>query len=253
MIDAHIHADTRPYEDFEIMSIAGVEAAITCAHDPMKMSTSTVVLDHIDRLIHKEVKRAAENGLKLYLALGIHPRSITPDFEIILNKLPSILKNNKAVAIGEIGLETGSSDEIDVFRRQLQLAQELKSKVIVHTPRTNKREVTQKTLSVIHENIDPSLVLVDHVDNNIIDFMINFEGMLGVTVQPQKLNPEDAVKFIKEYGSDKFILDSDISSSPSNPLSVPKTVHKMKLAGIEYNDIENVSTKNASKFYGIIV
>ena len=38
MIDAHIHADTRPYEDFEIMAIAGVEKAVTCAHDPMKMS-----------------------------------------------------------------------------------------------------------------------------------------------------------------------------------------------------------------------
>ena len=41
MIDAHIHADTRPYEDFEIMAIAGVEAAITCAHDPLKMRYSS--------------------------------------------------------------------------------------------------------------------------------------------------------------------------------------------------------------------
>jgi predicted metal-dependent TIM-barrel fold hydrolase len=253
MIDAHIHADTRPYEDFEIMAVAGVEAAITCAHDPLKMSTSAVVLDHIDRLMNNDVNRAADNGLKLFLALGIHPRSITPDFEVILNKLPLLLEREDVVAIGEIGLETASSSEKDVFKRQLQLAQELEIKVIVHTPRRNKRDVTQITSNIIHENINPSLVLVDHVDNSIIDFMINFEGMLGITVQPQKMSPKDAVNLLDEYGFEKFLLNSDMSSSPSNPLSVPKTVHQMKLAGFEDAEIEKVSTKNASNFYGILI
>lgn len=253
MIDAHIHADTRPYEDFEIMAVAGVEAAITCAHDPLKMSTSAVVLDHIDRLMNNDVNRAADNGLKLFLALGIHPRSITPDFEVILNKLPLLLEREDVVAIGEIGLETASSSEKDVFKRQLQLAQELEIKVIVHTPRRNKRDVTQITSNIIHENINPSLVLVDHVDNSIIDFMINFEGMLGITVQPQKMSPKDAVNLLDEYGFEKFLLNSDMSSSPSNPLSVPKTVHQMKLAGFEDAEIEKVSRKNASNFYGILI
>ena len=251
MIDAHIHADTRPYEDFETMAVAGVESAITCAHDPLKMSTSAVVLDHIHRLMNNDVKRAAENGLKLYLALGIHPRSITSDFEVILDKLPSLLEHEDVVAIGEIGLETTSSAEKDVFKRQLQLAQELEMKVIVHTPRRNKREVTQITSSIIHENINPALVLVDHVNNSIIDLMIDFEGMLGITVQPQKMSPQDAVSLLDEYGFEKFLLDSDMSSSPSNPLSVPITVHQMKLAGFEDVDIKKVSKNNASNFYGI--
>lgn len=253
MIDAHIHADTRPYEDFEIMAVAGVEAAITCAHDPLKMSTSAVVLDHIDRLMNNDVKRAADNGLKLFLALGIHPRSITPDFKVILDKLPSLLKREDVVAIGEIGLETASSSEREVFSQQLQLAQELEMKVIVHTPRCNKRDVTKITSAIIHDNINPSLVLVDHVDNSIIDFMIDFEGMLGITVQPQKMSPKGAVNLLDEYGFDKFILNSDMSSSPSNPLSVPKTVHQMKLAGFEEVEIEKVSRENASNFYGILI
>ena len=206
MIDAHIHADTRPYEDFETMAVAGVESAITCAHDPLKMSTSAVVLDHIHRLMNNDVKRAAENGLKLYLALGIHPRSITSDFEVILDKLPSLLEHEDVVAIGEIGLETTSSAEKDVFKRQLQLAQELEKKVIVHTPRRNKREVTQITSSIIHENINPALVLVDHVDNSIIDLMIGFEGMLGITVHQMKLAGfEDAdIKKVSKNNASNF-------------------------------------------------
>ncbi len=92
MIDAHIHADTRPYEDFEKMAVAGIEKAVSCAHDPMRMSTSEVVLDHIHRIMENDTKRAAENGLKLYSAVGVHPRSISSDYEIVLEKLPELLE-----------------------------------------------------------------------------------------------------------------------------------------------------------------
>lgn len=251
IIDAHIHADTRPYEDFEIMAVAGIEAAITCAHDPLKMSTSAVVLDHLHRIMNNDVKRAADNGLKLYNAIGIHPRSISPDFEVVLDELPSLLENEKVVAIGEIGLETADLSEMEIFKRQLQLAQELEMKVIVHTPRRNKREITKIALSELQEHIDTSLVQIDHVDNSIIDLLVDFNGLLGITVQPQKMTPQEAVELMDKYDNQKFVLDSDMSSSPSDPLSVPKTVHEMKLAGFESSNIKKVSYGNVKKFYGL--
>jgi uncharacterized protein len=251
MIDAHIHADTRAYEDFEAMAIAGVESAITCAHDPLRMSTSAVVLDHLLRIMTTDVKRAADNGVKLYSAVGIHPRSICKDFEVVLDILPSLLRNEGVVALGEIGLETASSAEKHVFKKQLQMAQELQMKVIVHTPRRKKRDITPITLSLINEFIDPSLVQIDHVDGSIIDFLVDFEGILGLTVQPQKMTPQEALELMEEYGFDKFVLDSDMSSSPSDPLSVPKTVHTMRIVGIKESDIEKVSRSNVSQFYGI--
>lgn len=248
MIDSHIHADTRPYEDFERMALAGLEAAITCAHDPLRMTTSDVIFDHWYRLLNNDVKRAAENGLKLYGAIGIHPRSISNDFERALEELPSWLEEDLVVAIGEIGLETASESEKNVFKGQLQLADELKMKVIVHTPRTNKKEITKVTTSIIEENIDPHLAVIDHVDNSIINDVVELDSMLGLTVQPQKMTADEAISILDEYGFDKFFLDSDISSSPSDPLSVPKTVHKMKLAGFLEKDIKKVSYRNVFKF-----
>lgn len=249
MIDAHIHADTRPYEDFKLMAIAGIEKAITCAHDPMKMSTSAVILDHFHRMTNNDFKRATENGLKLYGALGIHPRSISSDVEVVLDKLPNILLDDNIIALGEIGLETASSKEKEIFKRQLQLAQKLEIKVIMHTPRRNKREITKIALSLLDEYIEQSLVQIDHVDNSIIDLVVDFKGIKGLTVQPQKMTPTEAVELLDEYGTKRFVLDSDISSSPSDPLSVPKTVHEMKLAGFKNADIERVSQGNVSKFY----
>ncbi|HTX61566.1 MAG TPA: TatD family hydrolase [Methanobacterium sp.] len=251
MIDGHIHADTRPYEDFKLMAIAGVDSAITCAHDPLKMSTSAVVLDHIQRILNSDFKRAADNGLKLYGAVGIHPRSISPDYNVVLDELPSILSDDKVIAIGEIGLETTSDQEKEIFKIQLEMAQKLEMKVIVHTPRRKKREVTKTTLSLLDEYIDQSLVQLDHVDNSIIDLVVDFKGLRGITVQPQKMTPQEAVALLDVYGTDGFILDSDMSSSPSDPLSVPKTVHEMKMAGFKSSNIKNVSEGNVSRFYGL--
>ena len=251
MIDAHIHADTRPYEDFRLMAIAGIEAAVTCAHDPLKMSTSAVVLDHFDRILNNDSRRALDNGLKLYTAIGIHPRSISSDYDVVLKKLPSFLVRDDVIAIGEIGLETTSSKEKNIFIKQLELAQEMEMKVIVHTPRRNKREVTKVTLSVLEDHIDQSLVQLDHVDNSIIDLVVDFKGLRGITVQPQKMTPHEAVELLDEYGTQGFVLDSDMSSSPSDPLSVPKTVHEMKLAGFKNSDIKRVSHGNVSEFYNI--
>lgn len=251
MIDAHIHADTRPYEDFERMSIAGIKKAVTCAHDPLKMSTSDVVLDHIHRIMENDSKRAGENGLKLYSAIGVHPRSICKDYALVIEKIPELVEDKNVVAIGEIGLETTSKSEVDVFKEQLRLAQDLDMKVIVHTPRTNKAEVTKVTASIIEENIDTSLVLIDHVDNSIINRVKDFDGILGLTVQPHKMTSNEAVEMMENYGYDKFVLDSDMSSSPSDPLSVPKTVHKLRQAGVESKNIKKVSHNNAAKFFRI--
>ncbi|MGZ7068629.1 MAG: TatD family hydrolase [Methanobacterium sp.] len=251
MIDSHIHADTRPFEDFEIMNMAGIEKAVTCAHDPLNMSTSDVVFDHWDRILNNDLKRAAKNGLKLYAALGIHPRSISIDFKRALDKLPSILQNENVVAVGEIGLERASQLEKEIFKTQLELADELKMKVVVHTPRQNKKEITKITASIIEENINPEMVIIDHVDNSIIHDVIEIGSMLGITVQPQKMTPDEAIVLLSDYGFEKFTLDSDMSSSPSDPLSDPKTVHKMRIDGFAEKDIDKVSTGNAARFFGI--
>jgi predicted metal-dependent TIM-barrel fold hydrolase len=251
MIDAHIHADCRPYEDFEKMAIAGIESAVTLAHDPLRMSNSAVVLDHFHRMLNNDRERAAANGIRLYVALGVHPRSICPDVELVLEELPILLEDDRVVALGEVGLETVSDEQEDIFKTQLLLADELDVKVVVHTPRRNKREVTEKTLSIIDENIDPALVQLDHVDASIIDLALEFGGLMGLTVQPLKVTPQEAVELLEEYGCEGFALDSDMSSSPSDPLSVPRTVHQMKLAGLGDEEIEMVSHRNAAEFYRI--
>lgn len=251
IIDAHLHADCRPVEDFKNMKIAGVNAIISCAYDPLEMKKSNVSFEHFDRIINREAKRVENEGIKLYCAVGVHPRAIPTDFEKVIEKLPEYLEKKNVIAIGEIGLETADDLEQKVFVEQLKIADENNYKIIVHTPRTNKVEITEKIVKLLDEHINPRLVQLDHVDFSIVDSIIDKEYSLGITIQPLKMSTEETIQMLEKYGYDKFILDSDISYAPSNPLSLPETKHELEKMGVNKNSINKVMFENVLKFYNI--
>ena len=251
IIDAHLHADCRPVEDFRNMNIAGVDAIVSCAYDPLDMKKSNVSFEHFNRIINREAKRVENEGIKLYCAVGVHPRAIPIDYDTVIEKLPEYLEKNNVIAIGEIGLERADELEQEVFIKQLKLADENRCNIIVHTPRTNKKEVTEKIVKLLDEHINPKLVQLDHIDFSIIDSLIDKDYTLGITVQPLKMSTEETVKMLEEYGYDKFVLDSDISYAPSNPMSLPETKHELEKNGVKKNSIDKVMYKNVLKFHKI--
>lgn len=251
IIDAHLHADCRPVEDFKNMKIAGVNAIVSCAYDPLEMNKSNVSFEHFNRIVYREVKRVENEGIKLFCAVGVHPRAIPQDYEKVIERLPEYMKEDNVIAIGEIGLESLDNLEEKVFVEQLKLADENGYNVIVHTPRSNKSEVTRKIVELLDENIKPELVQLDHIDFSIVDSVIDKNYTLGITVQPLKMSTNDTVKMLNEYGFDKFVLDSDISYAPSNPLSLPETKHELEKDGFNKKSIDKVMYKNVLKFHNL--
>lgn len=252
IIDAHIHSDCRPVEDFENIHMAGVKAVVSCAYDPLEMKKSNVCFEHFNRLLNVEKKRVEKNKIKYYLALGIHPRAIPADYEEVLKKLPEYLSTyDNILAIGEIGLEKATALEKEVFIKQLQLADENKYKVIVHTPRTNKDNITDIIIELLDEYIDESLVQLDHVDFSIVDKVIDKKYTPAVTIQPYKMSVNDTVNLFDKYGFDKFIIDSDMSYAPSDPLSLSKLKHELEVNNYNQSNIDKVTFKNFLKFHGI--
>lgn len=251
IIDAHLHADCRPVEDFKNMRIAGVNAIVSCAYDPLDMNKSNVSFEHFNRIVYRESKRVTNEGIKLYCAVGVHPRAIPSDYEKVIEKLPEYMEKDNVIAVGEIGLESLDETQQEVFVNQLKLADENGYNVIVHTPRTNKAEVTGKIVELLDENIRPELVQLDHIDFSIVDGVVDKKYTLGITVQPLKMSTEDTVKMLDEYGYDKFVLDSDISYAPSNPMSLPETKHELEKMGVNKNSIDKVMFKNVLRFHNL--
>jgi len=254
MIDTHIHSDTRPYEDFERMALS-LDGVITLAHDPLKPYSMDVLRAHFDRLIEGEIERGKKNGLKVFVCLGIHPRMIPPD--VNYSMLKEYLKNKHVVGVGEIGLEKSSKEEIEVFERQLLIAQGLNLPAVVHTPRRNKKEVTKTILEIIDSlSLKKDMerrIVIDHCNKETVSMIYDRGMYIGLTVQPGKLTPGEVVEIVKEYEGDRFLLNSDSSSAPSDILAVPRTVLKMKMEEIEEEIIKKVSYINAKVLFNLKV
>lgn len=249
MIDTHIHADARSGEDFKQMYLAGIDCAITCSYYPYKIPQDIILLNHLNRILEFDTKRAMEYGIDLKVALGIHPTNSNIDPEIIFDNLKQWIESEQIVAIGEIGLEDLTDNEIEIFKEQLNIASETNSKVIIHTPRKNKLEVLKVILDIIPQHIDENQAVIDHINPQVIENVIDTDCMLGLTVQPQKMDRFEAISILDKYGFDRFLLNSDISNKPSDPLSVPKTIRELARQGYKNSEIEKVSFKNAQKFF----
>lgn len=251
MIDCHIHADSRSSEDFEKMFVSGIDTAISCCYYPYKIANESILINHMMRILNFETKRCKEYGLNLEIALGIHPTNSLKSYDKILNLLKQLIDEKKIIAIGEIGLEDLTTDEIINFKKQLELAEETRTKVIIHTPRKNKLKVLKEIKSIVLESIDPKLVIIDHINQKVIEEVIDEKFMLGLTVQPQKMGVEEAIAILTKYGFDDFLLNSDISTKPSDPLSVPKTIRTMEKMGFKKKNINKVANANAKKYFKI--
>ncbi|MDO5819608.1 MAG: TatD family hydrolase [Methanobrevibacter sp.] len=252
MIDTHMHADSRSSEDFEKMFIGGIDTAITCSFYPYTIDGNPeILLNHLNRILNFEPKRAGQYGLDLKVALGIHPANALENNAIILEQLEKWIENKDIIAIGEIGLDENTGLEKEVFKKQLELAENTQSKVIIHTPRKNKLEVLRDIKEIVLESINPKLVVIDHINLNTIEEVIDEEFTIGLTVQPQKMEVEEAIEILDKYGFDKFLLNSDISNKPSDPLSVPKTVRTLKRLGYDEKEINKVAFENAKEFFNI--
>jgi len=251
MIDTHIHADTRSSEDFEKMFVSGIDTAISCCYYPYKLANESVLINHMMRILNFDAKRSSEYGLNLKIALGIHPTNSLKPNDKIFEILARFIEKKKIVALGEIGLEKLTNEEIAIFKKQLDLADETKTKVIIHTPRENKLNVLKVIKSMVFESIDPKLVVIDHINQTTINEVVDDNFIIGLTVQPQKMDVEEAITIFTGYGFNDFILNSDISNKPSDPLSVPKTIRTMEKLGFKKKNIEKIAFANAKKFFNL--
>ncbi|WP_456471696.1 TatD family hydrolase [Methanocaldococcus sp.] len=249
MIDTHTHLDTRGLEDLELMALC-LDKVITLAHDPFEMKTLDVWETHINK-VYGEIKRGKKVGLNVYVCLGIHPRAIPPEVDKAIEKLNEYVKLDRVVAIGEIGLEKGDKKEEEAFTKQIEFANSINYPVVVHTPRRNKEEITNKILDILSTYNLKIDVVIDHCNKATINKVLDNNYFAGLTVQPGKLTHEEAVEIIKNNldFSDKMFLNSDSSSNFSDVLAVPRTVLKMRLEGIEEEIINKVSKENAERFF----
>ncbi|ONI81934.1 hydrolase TatD [Saccharothrix sp. ALI-22-I] len=254
IFDPHIHMTSRTTDDYEAMSRAGVRALVEPAFWLGQPRTSVASFtDYFDGLIGWERFRAAQFGIRHHCALALNPKEANdPRCTGVLDVLPRYLAKDGVVAVGEVGYDSMTPEEDEAFARQLALAVEHDLPALVHTPHRDKAAGTARTLDVVRESgLPPERVLVDHLNEVTVRAVADSGCWMGFSIYPDtKMDETRMVAILREYGTERVLVNSAADWGRSDPLKTYKTALAMLDAGFGEADVDRVLWRNPVEFYG---
>ncbi|GAA1597876.1 TatD family hydrolase [Kribbella sancticallisti] len=254
IFDPHIHMTSRTTDDYAAMAAHGVQALVEPAFWLGQPRTSVgSFVDYFDALIGWEPFRASQYGIRHHCTIALNPKEANdPRCREVLGVLPRYLAKDGVVAVGEVGYDSMTAEEDEVFAEQLQLARRFELPVLVHTPHRDKAAGTTRTLDVVRESgLEPGRVVVDHLNEVTVKEVADSGCWMGFSIYPDtKMDPDRMVVILQEFGTERILVNSAADWGKSDPLRTHATGQAMLAAGFTEDDVDQVLWRNPVAFYG---
>lgn len=251
IFDSHAHYDDRAFKDdldqvIQKIQDAGVTNVINigCNIDSSKRSI-----------------QLAKKYQSFYCSVGIHPL----DCENLPNNYIDIIRNlakeEKVVAIGEIGLDYHYKDSATpkqqqkVFEAQLCLAKDLDLPVIIHS-----REATQDMLMILKKYRPKGVVHCFSGSAETARELLKLDMYLGFTGVLTFKNAKKAKEAVIETPVDRLLLETDCPYMAPTPFRgtrcdsslIEHTATAMALLkGVSTQEMINITNENTRKLFNI--
>lgn len=215
-----------------------------------------------DNIVSVEKERLdSKNFPDFYGAVGIHPSETEDLKETDIGYLKSVAMNDGIVAVGEIGLDYYYDEpEADIqkkwFHRQLDLAEELKLPVIIHS-----RDACQDTLDILRQRKKVTGVIhcFSYTKETAAEYvkMGYYIGVGGVVTFKNAKKLKEAVEAVP---MDRILLETDCPYLAPEPyrgtrnssLMIPYIIEEIaRIKGIEPAQVEETAWKNTHKLFQI--
>ena len=251
LFDTHTHLDDKQFDSdreevIERIKAAGVAYAVNVGSG-IEESRNSIAL--------------AEKHDFIYAAVGVHPGNTDEMTEDDFETIKALAAHEKAVAIGEIGLDyhyEGFDKEKQKywFSRQLSLAKELRLPYIIHD-----RDAHADTLEIIRQvgygrgvmhcysgSVEMAKILLD------LGLYISIAGQVTFK-NAAKL--KEVAEFVP---TDRLLIETDspyLTPEPfrgkrNNSANVAYTCAKIaELKGMSAAELARITLENGKKFYGI--
>jgi predicted metal-dependent TIM-barrel fold hydrolase len=252
--DPHIHMCSRTTDDYQAMADAGMRAVIEPAFWLGQPRTNIgSFVDYFATLVGWERFRASQFGIAHYCAIGLNSKEANNVglAREVLELLPQFLLKEGVVAVGEIGYDEMTPAEEYAYQAQLKMAVDYDMVVMVHSPHRDKKRGVIRSMDVAREMGVPMHKLVmDHNNEETVKDVLDAGAWAAFTIYPNtKMGSERMVEVVRQYGSERIIVDSSADWGVSDPLSVPKTARLMLERGISKEDVELTTWTNALTAY----
>ena len=252
--DPHIHVTSRTTDDLAAMSAAGVRAVIEPAFWLGQPRTNVgAFVDYFSSLVGWERFRASQFGIAHFCAMGLNSKEANDEAlaRDVLEVLPRYALKEGVVAIGEIGYDDITPVEEKAYQWQLEFAREHDMVVMVHSPHRDKKRGIVRSLDVAQEvGVPMHKLVIDHNNEETLEDVLDRGAWAAFTIYPHtKMGSQRMVEIVKQYGSDRIIIDSSADWGVSDPLSVPRTAKLMLEQGVDEATVEKTTWQNALDAY----
>jgi hypothetical protein len=254
IIEPHIHMYSRTTDDYQAMYEAGIRVCVEPAFWLGSPRTHpSTFFDYFQHILEFESQRAARFGIDHYAAISMNPKE-ADDAELaarVIDGMDTYLDHPRCVAVGEIGLNENTQNEIEAFRRQLLIAEERGMPIVVHLPHGPKTEGAKIILEIIRaEGATQERILLDHNDEESIEVSIRSDCYCGMTVYPySKLNPGRVSAMIRTHGAERMMVAGSADWGVSDPLALVRVVEYLREDGHEESVIRTLVHDNPNDFY----
>ena len=251
IFDTHAHYDDEAFDADREELLAGLPAA--GIGQVVNIASSVKSIDDSLALAHRFPH--------VYCALGIHPEHCADMTDALLEEIREKLSDDKALAVGEIGLDyywPQPDRELQRywFAKQLQLANEVDLPVVVHS-----REAAADTMRIMKENLADKVGGVVHCYSYSADLAKEFVKMgfyIGIGGVVTFKNAKKIVEVAREIPLERILLETDcpyLAPVPyrgkrNSSMYLPYVVARIaEIKGVAEEEVISVTESNARNMY----
>ena len=196
-IDTHCHLSEEDYDDIKLVLKENRDNGV-----------SKIIISGCDKKGIKESLEIADKYEDIYVTLGYHPSEADIVTDDDLNELEDLLKSNKVVAVGEIGLDyyygkDNRIKQINLFEKQLEIAEKLGMKVVIHS-----RDAVEDTINCLKKYNVTGVIhcFSGSVETANIYVSMGYKLGIGGVVTFKNSN---LFKVVENIGLDNIVLETD--------------------------------------------
>ena len=250
IFDSHSHYDDERFDEDrdELLTTMSQKGVVCIVHASTDINSSEKGILYSDKY---------EN---FYTSVGIHPECVAELDKNYLDRLESLAKNQRVVAIGEIGLDyywttDTKEQQFYVFENQLILANKLELPVIIHC-----REATKDCMDLLAKYKPNGVVHCFSGSAETAKEVLKigmYIGFTGVITFPNSKKAREALEVIP---MDKLLLETDCPYMAPVPNRGKRCDSSMisfmaekvgELKGISAQEVLDITCENAKRLFKI--
>lgn len=247
-IDTHCHLSSSDYDDIDLV-----------INENRKAGMEKIIVSACDKKDFEEAFLLSEKYKDVFLTIGYHPEYVDDIVPADIAELDVLLKKEKVVGVGEIGLDyhytkDNKEAQIALFEQQLALAEKNNLPVVIHS-----RDATEDTINTLKKYKVKGVIHCFSGSLEVAEIYIKMGFKLGIGGVVTFSN-SNLYKVVEKIGLSNILLETDspylapvpYRGKQNSSKYVPVIAQKIAdILGLSLEEVASVTTSNACELFDL--